>query len=426
MSIFQPCSQIYFTEKTMRVTWTPALGKLLNYRLKYVPHNGGKEVVQKIPAKATCTIMKNLKPATTYNITVLPIYKRSEGKAKQGVGTTRTLVHSVSLTSSSPNTTVSADTQCKTTAKADIMLLVDGSWSIGRKNFKTIRNFIARLVSVFDIGPDRVQIGLAQYSGDPKTEWHLNTHHTKESLLNAVANLPYKGGNTMTGMALNHILQYNFKPNVGLRPDSHKISILITDGKSQDEVIVISQNLRDSGIELYAIGVKNADEYELRSIASDPDDIHMYNVYDFQFLVDITDELSVNLCNSVKGSGREGAISELTHFLTLPQAPTNLVTSEVTQSSFRATWTPPNGTVEKYDVTYMMTAGELNGSVSTVVLENLNPLTEYVISVYAVVGKQSSEPLRGTETTRECFLFCFSAAGCMDMLQSVMLVIQKT
>lgn len=85
------------TEKTMRVTWTPALGKLLNYRLKYVPHNGGKEVVQKIPAKATCTIMKNLKPATTYNITVLPIYKRSEGKAKQGVGTTRTLVHSSTL-----------------------------------------------------------------------------------------------------------------------------------------------------------------------------------------------------------------------------------------------------------------------------------------------------------------------------------------
>lgn len=26
-------------------------------------------------------------------------------------------------------------------------------------NFKTIRNFIARTVSVFDIGPDRVQIG---------------------------------------------------------------------------------------------------------------------------------------------------------------------------------------------------------------------------------------------------------------------------
>lgn len=41
--------------------------------------------------------------------------------------------------------------------------------------------------------------GLAQYSGDPKTEWHLNAHATRDSLMEAVANLPYKGGNTMTG-----------------------------------------------------------------------------------------------------------------------------------------------------------------------------------------------------------------------------------
>ncbi len=39
-----------------------------------------------------------------------------------------------------------------------------------------------------------------------------------------------------------------------MRPDSRKIGILVTDGKSQDEIIVNSQKLRDSGIELYAIG----------------------------------------------------------------------------------------------------------------------------------------------------------------------------
>ena len=57
-----------------------------------------------------------------------------------------------------------------------------------------------------------------------------------------------------TGMALNYILQNNFKADVGMRPDSRKIGVLITDGKSQDEIVFTSQNLRDSGIELYAIG----------------------------------------------------------------------------------------------------------------------------------------------------------------------------
>lgn len=54
---------------------------------------------------------------------------------------------------------------------------------------------------------------------------------------------------------------------------------------------------------LYA-GVKNADENELRSIATDPDETHMYNVADFSFLLDIVDDLTDNLCKSVKGDGK--------------------------------------------------------------------------------------------------------------------------
>lgn len=57
---------------------------------------------------------------------------------------------------------------CRTNAQADIVLLVDGSWSIGRLNFKTIRAFIARMVGVFDIGPDRVQIGALNQNKNDK------------------------------------------------------------------------------------------------------------------------------------------------------------------------------------------------------------------------------------------------------------------
>ncbi len=39
-----------------------------------------------------------------------------------------------------------------------------------------------------------------------------------------------------------------------MRPNSRKIGVLVTDGKSQDDIMVNSQNLRDQGIELYAIG----------------------------------------------------------------------------------------------------------------------------------------------------------------------------
>uniref|UniRef100_A0A8C8J3W5 Collagen type XII alpha 1 chain n=1 Tax=Oncorhynchus tshawytscha TaxID=74940 RepID=A0A8C8J3W5_ONCTS len=467
------------TERSMKVKWMAAPGKVINYRVTYTPTAGGKEMVARVPGTSTSTALKRLTPMTTYGIKVHPIYKRGEGKARQGVGTTlspykaprnlqtsepgknsfrvswdpapgdvrgykvtfhpsgndidlgellvgpydNTVVleelragtkysvtvfgmfdggHSAALAGEEKTTLSDApdvpleswnEAKCKSQAKADIILLVDGSWSIGRLNFKTIRAFIARIVGVFDISPERVMIGMVQYSGDPKTEWHLNAHPTRDGLLKAVADLPYKGGNTMTGMALNYILQNNFKPNVGLRKDARKIGVLITDGKSQDEIITNSQVLRDENIELYAIGVKNADENELRSIASDPDEIHMYNVNDFSFLLDIVDELTINLCNSVKGPGGL-------------EPPTNLVTSEVTHHSFRATWTGPEGPVEKYRIEYMSVAGGIteqiivDGTVTTVVLTKLTPLTEYVVNVFSVTGEETSaEPLKGTETT---------------------------
>lgn len=44
----------------------------------------------------------------------------------------------------------------------------------------------------------------------------------------------------------------------------------------------------------------------------------------------------------------------------------------------------------------------VDGSVTTVVLKGLTPLTEYVVNVYSVVAEESSEPLIGTETTCKC------------------------
>ena len=40
-----------------------------------------------------------------------------------------------------------------------------------------------------------------------------------------------------------------------MRADSHKIAILITDGKSQDNVSLASQHLKNTSIEVYAIGI---------------------------------------------------------------------------------------------------------------------------------------------------------------------------
>lgn len=58
------------------------------------------------------------------------------------------------------------------------------------------------------------------------------------------------------GLALTYVLENSFKPESGARDNVPKIGILITDGKSQDDVISPAQTLRSAGVELFAIGIK--------------------------------------------------------------------------------------------------------------------------------------------------------------------------
>lgn len=56
------------------------------------------------------------------------------------------------------------------------------------------------MAGAFDIGEDKTRVGIVQYSTDTRTEFNLNQYYRRGDLLRAIKNLPYKGGNTMTGM----------------------------------------------------------------------------------------------------------------------------------------------------------------------------------------------------------------------------------
>ncbi|KAA0709869.1 Collagen alpha-1(XIV) chain [Triplophysa tibetana] len=202
-----------------------------------------------------------------------------------------------------------------------------------------------------------------------------------------------------------YILENSFKPESGARPDVPKIGILITDGKSQDDVQFPAQRLREAGIELFAIGVKNADENELRAIASPPEDTHVYNVADFSVMSSIVEGLTRAVCERVSELSKEISGETVMDSSRSLDAPSNLVTSEVTARSFRVTWTHAAGQVEKYRVVYHATKGSkpeevvVNGDKNSVVLSYLNSLMEYEIAVFAVYSNRASEALRGSETT---------------------------
>ena len=72
------------------------------------------------------------------------------------------------------------------------------------------------------------------------------------------------------------------------------------DGESFDYVHGPAATLRNAGVQLYAVGVGYAHLFlnELRDIASDPDDRHVFLLNSYNDALGFVDSLSVTTCQS--------------------------------------------------------------------------------------------------------------------------------
>ncbi|OBS77609.1 hypothetical protein A6R68_20002, partial [Neotoma lepida] len=106
--------------------------------------------------------------------------------------------------------------------------MVDGSWSIGDDNFNKIINFLYSTVGALDkIGADGTQVAMVQFTDDPRTEFKLDAYKTKETLLDAIRHISYKGGNTKTGYNIFAIgvadADYSELVRIGSKPSSRHV-----------------------------------------------------------------------------------------------------------------------------------------------------------------------------------------------------------
>lgn len=180
--------------------------------------------------------------------------------------------------------------------QADVVLLVDGSYSIGLPNFAKVRAFLEVLVNSFDIGANKVQISLVQYSRDPFTEFALNKHHDIASVVKAIRTFPYRGGSTNTGKAMSYVREKIFATGRGARSNVPRVMVLITDGKSSDSFKDPANKLKNADVEIFAVGVKDAVRTELEAIANAPADNHVFEVEDFDAFERISKELTTSIC----------------------------------------------------------------------------------------------------------------------------------
>lgn len=180
--------------------------------------------------------------------------------------------------------------------KRDVVFLIDGTTAV-RNEFPAIRDMINRVVGKLDVGLDRVRVSVVQYSDDAKVEFLLNEFSTKEEVRQAVSRLRSRGGNLLnTGRALDWVSKNIYQRSAGSRIEDAvpQFLILVTGGKSSDDVSGPANQLKTNLVAPLAIGARNADPNELRQIALKPE--LTYTISNFGQLPSVEQQLiaSVN------------------------------------------------------------------------------------------------------------------------------------
>ncbi|XP_032912559.1 vitrin isoform X5 [Catharus ustulatus] len=184
---------------------------------------------------------------------------------------------------------------------ADIGFVIDGSSSVGTGNFRTVLQFVANISKEFEISDTDTRIGAVQYTYEQRLEFNFDKYSTKQDVLNAIKRISYWSGGTSTGAAISYASEQLFSKS---KPNKRKIMILITDGRSYDDVSLPAMAAHQNGVIAYSIGVAWAAPDELEAIASDPAKEHSFFVDEFDNLYRYVNQLIQNICTEFNSQPR--------------------------------------------------------------------------------------------------------------------------
>ncbi|KAK5603774.1 hypothetical protein CRENBAI_001319 [Crenichthys baileyi] len=263
--------------------------------LRYVGWGYGEILFQKPPSHTYVLLMNNEKP------------RHHGGVAKVGLGRRRTPLYrnmsqwpvwSVMLLLTIVDAVEGEDVRAGcSTAVNDLVYIVDGSWSVGLADFDTAKQWLINISSQFDISPNYTQVAVVQYSDTPRLEIPLGSHLSGAELIQAIRSIDYLGGNTQTGRAIKFAVDHVFSASQRVSHVKNRIAVVVTDGKSQDDVVDASMDARAQGITVFAVGVgSEITTSELISIANKPSSTYVLYAQDYTTIDRLRDSMEQKLC----------------------------------------------------------------------------------------------------------------------------------
>ena len=184
-----------------------------------------------------------------------------------------------------------------------MVFVIDTSFSIGSTRFQLIRKFTANITAELICNSPRSSVGVILFDRIAHMQFNLQAYSNSSALLSAINNLPYSGRpRTDTAEALTLLLSTAQNGALGLRSDSSKVMIFITDGRSDDksETFTAADALHASNIfNIVTVGISGADMTELQRIASSRELVFFTHYFNSIGLQELKDKILSRLCIGV-------------------------------------------------------------------------------------------------------------------------------
>ena len=183
------------------------------------------------------------------------------------------------------------------TAKIDLVFMIEGDSSVERYgigNFRRLIDFVRTMAVGFTISRTNTRLATVVYGKRPYKWFGFNKHRNIKTVyeaLNQRAHYPRTAG-CKTGKALSFVKRL-FR---NARRRASKVLVVLSDGRSLDDVHVPARILRSKGVTIFSVGVgRYFNVKELDSMATDPDKNHVFTS-DWKQLQHIVNDMKKAIC----------------------------------------------------------------------------------------------------------------------------------
>ena len=141
-----------------------------------------------------------------------------------------------------------------------------------------MRQYISDVIAHYNVSQDAVQVGVVTYGGDPQVTIPLGMFPNATTLNGEINNLASIGNMPNIAEAIESSMAQLFSVNG--RSNARKVMIVLVSQPSNDAgaTSVAAATARMRAVDITAVGFgSNYDSIELNTIATDPDNTHVFD-----------------------------------------------------------------------------------------------------------------------------------------------------